>query len=145
MLRVARSTLLVTRSTPLPVSLSLSLLKFRTFSTGTKMVSQETITRVKDMINQKEVFVAAKSYCPYCKATRKTLFEEYKVPADKALVLELDLMSDGQEIQEALLEITGQSTVPNTFVRGKHIGGNDDLQKLNRSGELRKLLEGIVA
>ena len=97
------------------------------------------------MINQKEVFVAAKSYCPHCKATRKTLFEEYKVPADKALVLELDLMGDGKEIQEALFEITGQKTVPNTFIKGKHIGGNDDLQKLSQSGELKKLLEGIVA
>ena len=29
------------------------------------------------------------------------------------------------------------------FINGKHIGGNDDLQALNASGELDRLLEGV--
>lgn len=32
---------------------------------------------------------------------------------------------DGGEIQSALKEWTGQSTVPNVFIGGKHIGGSD--------------------
>lgn len=32
---------------------------------------------------------------------------------------------DGVEIQSALAEWTGQRTVPNVFIGGKHIGGCD--------------------
>jgi len=32
---------------------------------------------------------------------------------------------DGQEIQKALQEWTGQWTVPNVFIGGTHIGGCD--------------------
>ena len=35
------------------------------------------------------------------------------------------LIGDGGEIQSALSEWTGQSTVPNVFIKGKHIGGCD--------------------
>ena len=30
-------------------------------------------------------------------------------------------------MQNELLKLTGQRTVPNTFVGGQHVGGNDDL------------------
>lgn len=33
--------------------------------------------------------------------------------------------ADGADIQAALLEWTGQRTVPNVFIGGKHIGGCD--------------------
>ena len=32
-------------------------------------------------------------------------------------------MDNGDEIQSALKALTGQSTVPNVFVGGKHVGG----------------------
>lgn len=34
-------------------------------------------------------------------------------------------VGDGKEIQAALAEWTGQKTVPNVFIGGKHIGGCD--------------------
>lgn len=42
------------------------------------------------------------------------------------------LTGDGGEIQAALSEWTGQSTVPNVFIKGKHIGGCDSKRKLNK-------------
>ena len=56
--------------------------------------------------------------------------------------MELDLLPDdeGDAMQSALLELTGQKTVPNVFVRGRHAGGNDDVQALLRSGELEGML-----
>ncbi|EDO18966.1 hypothetical protein Kpol_2002p36 [Vanderwaltozyma polyspora DSM 70294] len=107
------------------------------------MVSQATIEKVKTMIGEKPVFVAAKSYCPHCRATRETLFEEYNLPREKALVLELDLMTDGAEIQEALAEITHQDTVPNIFIYGQHVGGNSDLQALKKDGQLKEMLDPV--
>lgn len=50
---------------------------------------------------------------------------------------------DGAAIQDALQEITGQRTVPNIFIKQKHIGGNSDLQA--RKGELPALLKDAGA
>lgn len=54
-------------------------------------------------------------------------------------------MKEGADIQAALYEINGQRTVPNIYINGKHIGGNDDLQELRETGELEELLEPILA
>ncbi len=58
----------------------------------------------------------------------------------KAKIIELDTMSNGSDIQAALAEFTGQRTVPNVFIKGKHVGGNDKTQAAHKSGELQKLL-----
>ena len=54
--------------------------------------------------------------------------------------LELDTMDQGADIQAELLTMTGQRTVPNIFVKGEHLGGNDDLQEAAQSGRLAELL-----
>ena len=51
-------------------------------------------------------------------------------------------MDDGADIQDALLELSGQRTVPNVFVKGKHLGGNDDTQAAVKSGEFQSMLDG---
>jgi glutaredoxin 3 len=51
---------------------------------------------------------------------------------------------DGEMIQNALHEKTGQGTVPNIFIGGKHIGGNSDLVTLYQSGELLSLIKEIA-
>jgi glutaredoxin 3 len=58
-----------------------------------------------------------------------------------AKVYELDNMDNGADIQSALLDISGQRTVPNVFVKGKHLGGNDDTQAAARSGKLEEMLK----
>lgn len=55
--------------------------------------------------------------------------------------LELDHEKDGAAIQAYLLDKTGQRTVPNIFIGGVHLGGNDDLGSAQRSGKLKQLLE----
>jgi len=56
-------------------------------------------------------------------------------------VFELDHMDNGAEIQAALIQISGQRTVPNVFVKGKHLGGNDDTHAAARSGKLDEMLK----
>lgn len=56
-------------------------------------------------------------------------------------MFELDRMDDGAELQQALEDLTGQRTVPNNFINKKHIGGNSDLQDLQRKGKLIPLLK----
>ncbi|OWY95718.1 Glutaredoxin [Phytophthora megakarya] len=47
----------------------------------------------------------------------------------------------GSDQQDALEDLTGQSTVPNVFVGGKSIGGNSDVRKLHKAGNLEPLLK----
>ena len=74
----------------------------------------------------------------YCSST-KSLFARSDLTKDVA-IHELDRMSNGSSIQRALVEMTGQTTVPNVFVKGQHIGGNDDTQAAFRSGKLNSML-----
>lgn len=80
--------------------------------------------------------VFSKSYCPYCQNTKRIL-DGYGA---KYLAYELNQENDGSEIQDALLEISGQRTVPNIFISKKHIGGNSDLEK-RQSNDLEQLLK----
>ena len=41
-----------------------------------------------------------------------------------------------------LLEATGRSTVPQIFIDGKAVGGYDDINALDRRGDLDRLLAG---
>lgn len=58
-----------------------------------------------------------------------------------AKVIELDEIDNGSAIQDALLETSGQRTVPNVFVKGQHLGGNDDTQAAAKSGKLQDMLK----
>jgi glutaredoxin 3 len=52
-------------------------------------------------------------------------------------------LDDGSAIQSALQEISNQRTVPNIFIKQKHIGGNSDLQAI--AGQLPALLKDAGA
>jgi glutaredoxin 3 len=92
--------------------------------------------------------VFAKSTCKYCKNSKKILDKIHKKSGIKgwnARFLYLDYMSaDGPKIHAALLARTGQSTVPNVFIGGKHVGGNTELTKMFKSGDLLKSIAGIT-
>ena len=83
-----------------------------------------------------QVVVFSKTFCPFCRKT-KNLFLDKGIDAK---VIELDKMDNGDAIQDALLELSGQRTVPNVFIKGNHLGGNDDTQKAAREGKLEEML-----
>ncbi|KAF9180483.1 thioredoxin reductase [Haplosporangium sp. Z 767] len=96
-------------------------------------------TEVDNLIANNAVVVFSKTYCPYC-TKAKNLLKEHGV---EAKIIELDNDENGAAIQAYLLELTGQRTVPNIFIGQKHIGGCDDLFKLERNGQLKTLLSKI--
>lgn len=63
-------------------------------------------------------------------------------------ILDLDRQSaeeDGPKIQAALLDLTGQRTVPNIFIGQQHMGGNSDLQALHfQDSGLVPMLQDLV-
>ncbi|KAH8882303.1 putative glutaredoxin [Thozetella sp. PMI_491] len=90
--------------------------------------------KAQQLIDNNAVVVFSKSYCPYCKATKRTL-DQRKA---KYTAIELDQEDDGADIQAALAQINGQTTVPNIYIAQEHIGGNSDLQALGDLDELLK-------
>ncbi|VVT53449.1 uncharacterized protein SAPINGB_P003579 [Magnusiomyces paraingens] len=112
------------------------------FFSSPKMVSPAALSKAQALIDSNKVFVASKSYCPYCKATKNLLNQ---VGVRTATIIELNETEDGAEIQDALEQITGQRTVPNIFISGKHIGGNSDIQSLNSRDQLVPALQAAGA
>ncbi|KAK5069716.1 Glutaredoxin [Lithohypha guttulata] len=95
--------------------------------------------KAQQIIDENAVAVFSKSYCPYCRATKSLLDDKHA----KYYVIELDQVSDGAAIQDALEEMTGQRSVPNIFISKKHIGGNSDLQA--KKSQLDDLLQSAGA
>lgn len=84
------------------------------------------------------VVIYSKSYCSYCRQTKETF---KAINGLDVQIYELDKIKDGDKIQSELLKITGQSTVPNVFIKDKHIGGNDNVQILKANGKLHEILQ----
>ena len=53
---------------------------------------------------------------------------------------EHNIAKDAAKKEEMFKKSNGMQTVPQIFVDGKHIGGNDRLQALEREGKLNSLL-----
>ncbi|CAH8392934.1 unnamed protein product [Eruca vesicaria subsp. sativa] len=118
------------------------------------------MNKAKEIVSEYPVVVFSKTYCGYCQrvkqlltqlgATFKVLELDEMSKKPKSLVIEpglywshakfTSLIGDGGEIQSALTEWTGQSTVPNVFIKGKHIGGCDRVMESNKQGKLVPLL-----
>ena len=91
---------------------------------------------IKSTISGSKVVVYSKSWCPFCQRT-KALFDSQGI---EYTAIELDERDDGAEVQDALLGLTKQRTVPSVFINGQHLGGNDDTQKAAASGKLKEML-----
>lgn len=104
---------------------------------GIRASADDLEAQIKATVSESKVVVYSKSWCPFCQKTKATLSDlgiEFNA-------IELDELDDGAEIQDTLLAVTGQRTVPNVFVGGQHLGGNDDTQKAAKSGKLAEMLK----
>lgn len=51
--------------------------------------------------------------------------------------IELDQHPNGKAIQNALFDLTSQKTVPNVFIKGKHVGGSDVVKFLIEKNQIQ--------
>ncbi|RPB05350.1 glutaredoxin [Choiromyces venosus 120613-1] len=87
------------------------------------------------ILKRSPIIIFSKTYCPHSHAAKNLFLHEYMiVPAPH--VVELDKHPHGSELQDLLAKQTGRRTVPNVMISGKSIGGNDDVQQLEREGRL---------
>jgi glutaredoxin 3 len=80
------------------------------------------------------VEIYTKAFCSYC-ARAKRLLDEKGAAYD-----EFDVTFGGAKRAEMLDRANGRTTVPQIFIDGRHVGGSDDLQALDREGGLDPLL-----
>ncbi|OQS03287.1 adiponectin receptor protein [Thraustotheca clavata] len=83
---------------------------------------------VQKALAENGVTVFSKTYCPYC-TKAKNVLSSVGVPY---VVYDLDTLPNGDDIMDALYELTGRDTVPNVFVKSTTIGGGDDVTQLHR-------------
>ena len=50
-------------------------------------------------------------------------------------------MDGGDALHQALKKISGQNTVPNSYVGGQHLGGCDDTKAAATSGKLKQMCD----
>ncbi|KAK4735274.1 hypothetical protein R3W88_009535 [Solanum pinnatisectum] len=99
------------------------------------------LTKAKQIVSSNPVVVFSKTYCGYCTRVKQLLSQlgaTFKV-------IELDQESDGDEVQQALLEWTRQRTVPNVFIGGEHVGGCDSVLEKHQQGKLLPMLKDAAA
>lgn len=72
--------------------------------------------------------------CPYCIAAKRLLNEK------RASFVEVSVDGDAAARAKMVERASGARTVPQIFIDGRHIGGCDDLYRLEREGTLGSLL-----
>lgn len=83
------------------------------------------------------IVVYSSPFCPYCFMAKKLL-------AKKGVEFEeIDVVADPKRRQEMIDKASGRKTVPQIFIGDTHVGGNDDLQALDRAGKLDPLLSAV--
>jgi len=109
----------------------------RSYSTMPPVATAQGPAQImEEFMKSGQVIIFSKSYCPYCHKVK----ELFKSLNQDVQVMELDLREDGAAIQQALIEKTGQKSVPNVFVSGVHVGGCDKTLEANDNGHLKFLL-----
>ena len=80
--------------------------------------------------------VYTKPLCPYC-------FRALSLLKKKGVEIhEISAAFDKEKRAEMLAKSNGKTTYPQIFIGEIHVGGNDDLQALERAGKLDALIAG---
>ena len=92
---------------------------------------REPATQSRPVNNR--VLMYSTRFCPFCMRARALLMERHVVFKEIAV--------DGKpELRAEMTEKSGRYTVPQIWIGGEHIGGCEELMRLDRSGQLDRML-----
>ena len=94
---------------------------------------------VNNLIKNNPILIFSRNNCYPCTKAKMHLacYEPLNINLDEDPV-------KGNLIQNALTTITGQTKVPNIFLKSRHIGGCMNLEELMESGEFRAIIASII-
>jgi glutaredoxin 3 len=81
-----------------------------------------------------QVLMYVTDWCPYCARARSLL-------ASKGVAFEEIDVDAVAGAREEMMARSGESTVPQIFIGGQHVGGSDELQALDAAGRLDSMLK----
>jgi glutaredoxin 3 len=113
----------------------MEVLIFSVWTTGLLQVYRVDIAKLKSkkFKMSSEITIYTKSVCPYC-TMAKLLLDK------KGLSYTLKDAEQSDVFEEMMRKSEGRRTFPQIFIKDKAIGGFDDLNALNQSGDLDKML-----
>lgn len=129
---------------------TLILVAFIAFASGfvprsslTHSVPIRQIKRMQIFAQLGRVTMYKKESCPYCKKARELLEGKYGLT-----VTFVDIETSAPEKKDEILQQMrtfsgGRNTVPQIFFNSDHLGGNDDVQKLDVDGKLAQMVEKV--
>jgi glutaredoxin 3 len=91
-------------------------------------------------IDPHSICIFSKSSCPYCVKAVQLITTNYNIAPQ---IIDIGLIPSGHELSRLLTRTTRQTTVPNIFIYGKHIGGYSELEKIHISGQLTAHLNSM--
>lgn len=94
-------------------------------------------TDVSKTIKMHPLTIFGLSYCPYCHKA-KQLLAPYK-----PFVKDIDTGSNPEGTRRALKKISGMTTFPQIFLKGKLLGGFDDTSRKMQTRRVKRLLQGL--
>mmetsp|Transcript_6247 Transcript_6247/g.7856 ORF Transcript_6247/g.7856 Transcript_6247/m.7856 type:complete len:137 (-) Transcript_6247:1298-1708(-) len=103
-----------------------------------KAIREPPMDALNKLLDKKGVLLITNSYSPYCLEAQHIL-EGYS--QDNLQIIQVDAMTDGDDITLAARFMTHQKNLPYVFINGKHIGGTDQVTSLHKSGNLKKLFK----
>lgn len=88
------------------------------------------------------MIVFARSYGKQNQQAKELLRHISKETTTPVEFLDLDLMEgwDGSLLMLELEDMTGQWALPNIFIGGKHVGGNNEIDQMHALGELEEMV-----
>ena len=78
------------------------------------------------------IIIYSSILCPYCHA--KALLKKLNLRYNEILI------DNNPMVKKQMIKLTQRNTVPQIFFGDRHIGGYDDLEKLNKEGEILNLI-----
>ena len=80
-----------------------------------------------------QIQMYSKSWCPYCRMAKRLL------AAKGVSWLEIDIEDEPERGRE-MVQRSGRTTVPQIWIDDRHVGGYEELARLDAAGELDALL-----
>lgn len=88
------------------------------------------------MTSGKPVFMYTTRFCPFCIRARELL-------STKGVAYEEIAVDGDQGKRQEMMARSGRRTVPQIWIGDRHVGGFDDLWRLEQRGQLDELLSRI--
>lgn len=83
----------------------------------------------------KKILIYTKDYCPYCDMAKKLLYSK------GVKEIEFKKVDENEHYLKEMYSLTERKTVPQIFIDSLHVGGFDDLSKLDTDGKLDEILK----